>query len=337
MLSVVFVHIYGNTVVDYSDTIMAKALLILSLLSMGANAFFLITIGYNTKKQEVRKYLQKTYKTYLKPYIVAMLFVVFLFPIVHFLTFRWWPGAINETIKYLLAFVFGISGGHNTIVFGYQVYECSVVYFLLICFISTNIFNLILKTNKRIQPFIVLLFVVAGYLLCKLGFFYYCIPQGLFSVLYIYIGYLLNEYLILEKKKAKSIIAIFSIISFVYSLIYESSISFAFCKWNNFFIDNVVTLGCGLLLILLETLIEEHTKPCFIKSQIKKIGFYVPWIMCIHSVEMSCIPWYILRLNFINDKNIVLIIEYVLRIILINLCCIGIKKYKKYTYKLIKE
>ena len=293
------------------------------------NYTFLLIAGYNFEEDSLGSSLKKSFRYCIIPYLVSMVCVLVLFPIIHYSFFKWWPGALSEELKYLLAFAFGIP--KSTTVFGIQTYECSVVHFLLSLFIATNLFNLILKIkNNSLKCVSIVLCLLLSKFLYDKSFLFYCIAPGLLSVFYLSIGYLMKKYDLLGESKYKLVIIIISLIGFVYGFINNIYFNLPTGEGSNFFIGNIITLCFSIILLYIGNIMENCND--VVTKTFKTIGLYTPWIMCLHSIEMICFPWYLL-MNVNMNKYLVFVIALVLKFIWIYLGCKLIKKIVKIRFK----
>ena len=101
LIGIVLGHMFSHY-----DTARAPGLVVFSLplflLRTAINPMFLIASGFGFRPKPMGKMLKKTASELLKPYGYVTLAVAILFPLVHFLFYRWWPGAVQEGMRYLL-------------------------------------------------------------------------------------------------------------------------------------------------------------------------------------------------------------------------------------------
>lgn len=298
------------------------------LMRSAANPMFLMISGFGFKPKKVGICLKKGFSELIIPYVFVTLIVIIVFPIIHFLTFHWWPGAIHETIRYALAFLFGVPKSGKEI-FGYELYECSVVWFLLASFLAINLLNVILKVKSfSMQNILVILCVLAGYALFHIDFDYYCIPQGLMSVGYCYTGYIIKKRDVINNRNPLLLIVLAGATAFE-TLFGGFGIAYGVFKIG--FVDYLLA-GCSGAFFMISCILTSQIE-WKILEPIKQAGMYTYWIMCIHSIEMTCIPWYISMPTLIEHQVFEFILEIVVKAVIIFLGCVLLKKLTRYFYK----
>ena len=267
-------------------------LAVMRFLGNGLMPMFFIVTGFGFKVKPASVMLKKTAAELIKPYLIVMCSITVLFPCVHYLTYRWWPGAFQETIRYTLGFLIG-SAKPGKLLFGYSLYECTVVWFLLSLFTTLNLLNLILQLKKQpVQILLVALCALAGYFLYKIEFTYYCIPQGLVATSFCYTGFLAKKYKVLEKASDISrywflylVLVAVTVLQMLFG-----RFDLAYGEFKFFFLDLIAADCSGILFLLLGVYASRFNSKGL--STIKKIGIYSYWLMCIHNIEQTCIPWY---------------------------------------------
>ena len=66
---------------------------------------------------------------------------------------------------------------------------------------------------------------------------------------------------------------------------------------------------------------------------VAKIGRYTYYAMCVHSVEINCIPWYLLSEKFTHYQNVGLFLEVFLRSCILIVACKIINRITIYRRK----
>lgn len=261
----------------------------LHMLSAGVMPMFYIASGYSFKPKSSGKMAKKSFSELVKPYLFVMLAVGILFPLCHYLTFRWLPGALTESTRFVLAFALGVATSGKAFL-GYILYECSVVWFLLSMFAAFNLLNQILRIkDTKWQLVLIALCAALGFFLHHIGFIYYCIPQGLMATGYCYLGCLAKKHKVLtDGALSKWVWAVLAAAAIVQAFFGEVNIAHGTYKLGVF--DYLAAGGAGLIYLALGVKVSDLEWK--VLEPIKKIGVYTYWIICIHSVEQTCIPWY---------------------------------------------
>ena len=135
---------------------------------------------------------------------------------------------------------------------------------LLALFVALNVLNLILKVKwEWVQILLVIVCQFAGLALTAMGFTYFCISKGLMAVIYCYTGYFLKKHNFFTRVNIH-LIAVLAVISAVLVVLQMKL--------------NLMSLTCTIA-------------TCLFLDWLKQLGTYSYWIMCIHCIEINCIPW----------------------------------------------
>lgn len=301
----------------------------LGLLQSPFIPLFLIISGYGFKQKVIGKMLDKTFRELIIPYICVMIAYVVLYPLPGYIRNQDITRAVNECISYLLAFLLGLPE-RGKIVLGYTLKECTVVWFLLTLFWAFNLMNGILKIKSNAaQIALVIMSTAIGYVLIVREITYYCIPQGLIAVSYCYVGYLLKKYNLIERMPNN-----------LWLYVGWALLSLAYANWGyfnlcygNFKFFLLDYFGAGSMAVFLICL-GVYLGRCEwrILDWVKQIGVHSYWILCIHSVEMHCIPWGTMSKAMSEYQTLAFFVEIILKAIIMTICCSILKKIAKIKY-----
>lgn len=301
-----------------------------ALLSCGMPAFFIIA-GVTFRETTVKKCLKKTFGELIKPYLCVMVVFAALFPVMHYLMFKWWPGALAESTRYFLAFLLGVPMS-GKVFLGYELYSNTPVWFFLALFVGLNLLNLILKIkNDKVRFAVVVLCTVCGYFLGVYKIDYFCISQGLIALGYCYLGFLIKKYKLYANTRVHWG-SLLLLIPVVFQAIYgEFDMSKSIYKLGY---AECILVGCsGLLVVSLGFLCGR--KEWKVLDPIKNVGVYTYWILCIHSVESWCIPWYKWSEFMGREKALLAFgLDLLVTAVLLTVCCFVLKMITKLKYKL---
>lgn len=278
---------------------------------------FLIIGGYGFRKRNVSKTIKLFSKEMIKPYVYTVIATVLLHCLLHFVFFRYWPGAIKESLKVFAGMVLGLT---QTTTFGKITFFANgPVWFLLAMFWSVVIFNMLLNwSTENALPFYVFIASVVGWLLSYVKYTPWCISQGLVGIIYVYIGYYLKKNKVFSKEyniKEKFIYVIAVVLP-----------NFVLCAFGlvTEMADNVYSLGPisyienGLFgILVLYMFLRLNILHGRIAGGIRTVGKYSLYMMCVHSVEMIAIPWYKLSELFYGKPMIGFFAIYIARMIII--------------------
>lgn len=329
VLGILLGHMFSHY--DAAQTLgLVPASALLFLLQNAINPMFFIATGFGFRAKPPKKMLAKTKKELLKPYLYVTLLIALLFPLIHFGFYRWWPGAFQEALRYLLAFLLGIPKAGKTVL-GFSLYECSVMWFFLALFLAMNLLNRILSREPGPAPLLCVgACVLAGYALTLVDFDFFCLPQGLLSVGYCYLGYLLRQWGVLTDGKSRPRLCI-ALVLVTLAQLFLGKFNLAYGVFGYGLLDYAASCCAGILLLVLCVFIGQKEWKCL--DWIKQVGVYSYWIMCIHSVELVCIPWYTLPQALPDHQLLAFLLEVLLKCGILSAGCFALKKISRQIYK----
>lgn len=314
------------------DTPAMQIIALLARLGAGSSMFFLVVGGYSFKEKPVLKTLKKTARDFLVPYLWVFLAVAVLFPVVHHACFHWWPGALLEGAKYDLAFLFGIPGMYHPVIFGLETYETSVVYYLLAMFLGLNLLNLVLKVkNEAVQWILVGVSLFIGKLLYDWNINFFCINQGFVALLFCYIGYAFRKHDIFGAVQSHKWILVLLTVIWLAAFL-TNRLGFTFIHGYERFLLDVAVIACvsSLYFILAVPLGKPEWKWL---EPLKQMGVYTYWVMCIHSVDMICVPWYRWAEIMSGRPLLGFVIEFAVKMAEIAVGCYALKSLTKLKFR----
>ena len=277
MLTIIVVHMlmyYDLSIYPWSAPLYAWRTFSSSIIL----PMFVFISGYSFKPKGVGVILKKTLGEMIKPYLWVTLFFALLFPVCQYINYHNWSAVLMADLRYVLAYLLGISES-GKVVFGLELYHCSVVWFLLALFWALNFLNLILKVKwEWVQIALVLVCQFVGMWLSAIGFTYFCIAKGFLAVIYCYAGFFLKKHNFFTKVN----IHVIALLAVLCGLLIGLQIKFNLMSLT-------CTLATALFLPFCGVYISRFNPKGF--EWLKQLGTYSYWIMCIHCVEINCIPW----------------------------------------------
>lgn len=304
------------------------------IIGVGINPVFFIIRGYMFKAKPAKKMLKKSFSECIKPYVCTMIAVAVLFPAVHGIQYGFGQTSFKQAARWVLAFLFGLHdpAAKQKVIFGIEVRACWVAWFLLTMFLSSNIFNLIIQVkNTAAQVALIILSVVSGYVLSLTGFTYFCLPQGLITAGYCYAGYMLKKTNFFEKKRSVRIgVCLILLAVDIWEAAYGVC-SLAYNEYKYGLLEFVGTCCAGLLLLILSLYAGQWEWKGL--DWIKQIGIYAFWIMCVHSVELICLPWSRIVKTIPEYPLLAFAIEIVLKVLIFVVSCTVLKKISHIKYQ----
>lgn len=297
--------------------------------------FFIIS-GYGFFEKDLGAVLKKSARNLLIPYAVAMVLFCTLQPTVAILQGTELRDAIRKGLSILLAFLLGLPIP-GKMLFGIRLSHCAIVWYLLSLFWAHNIVNVILKVKHTwVQPVVVIICAALGYWLFQLDMTYYCLPHGLIATSYVYLGYIIKKYRVIQKCGAiqrRFPAWIICTLWIVVAVLYADWGEFDLCygKFTWFPGDYIGVAVLALLLLYAGIYLDQFdgaVLDCF-----RRIGVYSYWVFCIHSVEQKCLPWDKFIQLTANVPNVGFVSSLLIKVIIITVFCKIIKKVKKRNYR----
>lgn len=322
MILVVLAH----TITQYKiDSLPFLITIFYKLFFNGIIPMFFISSGYGFRKQRIGKCFVQQARLILCPYCYVTLGIAIIFPCIHYAFFKWPRGALVEMMREVLAFILGVSSSESGIKIGpYELYNCGPVWFLLTLMNSWIILNIIFQMkNEYLRVVFVLFLVIIGLVLCSFGIWFFCFQASLIATGYLYVGYILKKKSLLQKK-LPFWIYILLVIGW-YLQVNFGEVRMNDNYWKLGFLDMIMSVCSGLLLLKFALLCNRF-KGMFSQG-IRIIGRYSLWIMCVHTVESLCIPWYLFPDNFKSNPLVGFFIQFLLHGVIIFSGCYLIKKY----------
>lgn len=281
------------------------------VLSFVMPAFFIMS-GYWLKPKKAVAGIKYSAKYALKPYCyVAAAALIISF--VHRLLIH----NISEWFSlYLVPFLtVGFSGT-----------RIGAMWFVWTLFLTWVCFYCIINIKEeRTQWAIVFCIAFIGSLMCKWITLPYQILQTMIATAYVYFGYQMKKKKLLEKKL--SIYIILFMLALWCFCIYFGAMDLALFDVRLGIVDVLGSLCGAFLIIKLSVWINQFELHIF--EPIMTIGRYTLWILCLHSLEMSVVPWRIL-FRFVEQDTLVGNFVWVIcRCIFIFIGCCFLKNWPK--------
>ena len=297
MLAIIFAHtaelypLGGGSVTPFAFALFAyrEALM----------AAFFIASGYGFRKRSIHKCIEQQVKTLLKPYLYTALATTVLHAIIHHAAFGSWEAAISESGKVLGGFVLGLP--HTASYFGQEFFSCGPMWYLVALMLAWILLDVLLEVfpEQYITPAVVGV-TLLGWGTTLVWEAPFCIAQGMVSLPYLYIGYLAKKRRLFETPLSGR--AKFGLIAAALGVI----VGVALTKSTD-----CVSLGewtMGPLSILLDGAVGYGIIRLFLKWQrrvdgpishaIEWVGRRSLFIFCIHTVELTAIPWYLMAAKY---------------------------------------
>ena len=285
-------------------------------------AAFYIASGYGFRKRSIGKCISQQFKTLFKPYAYTGLATTIAHFVIHYKTFGNWNNAVYETYKVLGGFVLGLP--HTATYFGQEFFSCGPMWYLLALMIGWILLDIILN----IFPESYIKWAVLGTMLLGWGISLvweapFCIAQGMVTVPYLYIGFLAKKKRLFEKKfRPLSILGLLAAALGVALgvLLTGKTDCVSLGEWTmgpvSILLDGIVGLGFIVLFMKVQRLLDNP-----VTHLIEAVGRRSLYIFCIHTVELTAVPWYLMVQKYAAAPTKSLWLQYAVSLGSIFLLC----------------
>ena len=285
-------------------------------------AAFYIASGYGFRKRSIGKCISQQFKTLFKPYVYTGLATTAAHFIIHYKTFGNWNNAVYETYKVFGGFALGLP--HTATYFGQEFFSCGPMWYLLALMLGWIILDVILN----IFPENYIHWAVLGTMLLGWGISLvweapFCIAQGMVIVPYLYLGFWAKKKRLFEKKfKPLAVIGLLAAALGVTAgvLLTGTTDCVSLGEWTmgplSILLDGAVGLGFIVLFMKVQRLLDNP-----ITHLIEAVGRRSLYIFCIHTVELTAIPWYLMAQHYAADPMRGLWLQYAVSLVSIFVLC----------------
>lgn len=246
--------------------------------------FFFIT-GYFLKPRPFRKELALSFQRLIIPYSFTAVIICIVVFFKGLSSDSWIDEKfVQDTI---IKFLLGYRGGVTP---SWLATHVGILWFILAMFWARGIVNILIQriTSIKILCFLFILLGILGMILEKKLFVPYCIPQGLFASGYIYTGYLIRKFNLLDVVNIKLFfppLLIFWMYSWsqgTLGMVYcDAPVGYVFCL-----------LGATGALYALYTIVNQlFCSNAILWRTFRFWGRYSLIVYCIHSIEMDVCNW----------------------------------------------
>ena len=312
MLTIVFAHSAELYPVGATTTITPMTFYLFAYRESLMAAFY-IASGYGFRKRSIGKCIDQQFKTLLKPYLYTGLATTFFHFLIHYLTFGSVEGAVRETLKVFGGFALGLP--HTSLYAGQTFFSCGPMWYLLSLLIGWVLLDAILNIfPEQYINWAVLGTMLLGWGICITWEAPFCIGQGMVTVPALYVGYLAKKYKIFEQPlsprlRGGMIAAALAVAALV--LLTKSTDCVSMAEWTlgpvSILLDAVTGLGILSIVIWFQRRVEN-----VVTHAIQAIGRRSLFIFCVHTVELTAIPWYLMPQKFAAHPVLGMVLQFTL-------------------------
>ena len=276
-------------------------------------AAFFIASGYGFRKRSIGKCIQQQLRALLKPYCITAACTSLLHLLCHYMAFHYFPSSVTETLKVAGGFLLGLP--HTTTYAGQQFFSTGPMWYLLSLLIGWVLLDAILNIfPEQYINWAVLGTMLLGWGICITWEAPFCIGQGMVTVPALYVGHLAKKYKIFEQPlsprlRGGMIAAALAVAALV--LLTKSTDCVSMAEWTlgpvSILLDAVTGLGILSIVIWFQRRVEN-----VVTHAIQAIGRRSLFIFCVHTVELTAIPWYLMPQKFAAHPVLGMVLQFTL-------------------------
>lgn len=319
MIAIVFFHSVSLSSINMTARTAAYycTLPFYPLLSTMIMPMFFLISGYGFRKDSFKKSIQQQSNLILKPYLIATIGTVIL----HFLTRL----ILSHSIRTATLQTWNVLGGlllalpQNRVIHGTLFYFCGTMWYFAALFIGWILLDAIMLTvPEKYWAVAIAAAGIAGWAIGSSGLIFFCIPQGLIAVFFLYAGYLIKSRNLFQRMfffQHWHIVLIASLICIIAAVITGTVDNMANCIWG---LGPISIFSAAIIAAaVLNLALLANNKTFWGKAVLSSIGANSLYVFLLHTVEMHGIPWYLLQEKLPNAPLLADLITLVLRTIFI--------------------
>lgn len=246
--------------------------------------FFFVT-GYFLKKRPFREEIRLSTKRLIFPYIFSAICICFIAVCNDLSNYTWADGSYTQ--GKIISLLLGFRGDSSP---QWMTNNIAVLWFIPALFVARSItISLTSKIKSTaVTCMICLILGIIGIVLEKFFFVPYCIPQGLSAVAFVYVGYLIRKYNLLNLSNIKRLFP-FLLILWFYSW-NSKGMDIALCRFHSGYVFCLFgSLGAFFALYILVKKFYRKESPFW--KIIHFVGRNSLIVYCVHAIEFGNINW----------------------------------------------
>ena len=224
--------------------------------------------------------------------------------------------AVAESAKVLGGFLLGLP--HTATYFGQQFFSCGPMWYLVALMLAWVLLDVLLEIfpERYITPAVVGV-TLLGWGITLVWEAPFCIAQGMVSLPYLYIGYLAKKRRLFEtplsgRAKAGLIVSALGVVAGV--LLTQSTDCVSLGEWTmgplSILLDGAVGYGIIRLFLKWQRRVDGP-----ISHAIEWVGRRSLFIFCIHTVELTAIPWYLMAAKYADHPVQGMLLQFVFSLV----------------------
>ena len=234
-------------------------------------------------------------------------------------------------ILYAMLGGFALGLPHTAEYFGQTFFSCGPMWYLLSLMIAWVLLDLILNIfPEAYTNWAVLGTMLLGWGICITWEAPFCIGQGMVTVPTLYVGYLAKKHKIFDKplsRRLKNTLMGCAAAVAVLVLLTQSTDCVSMAQWNFGPVSILLDAGAGLGILSMVLWFQRRVDN-FVTRGIQAIGRRSLYIFCIHTVELTAIPWYLMPQKFAAHPVLGVVLQFTLSMGSVLLFCELLLRWK---------
>ena len=293
---------------------------------------FLAISGFGVRKRPIGQCIRSQAKYLLIPYLITTVITIGTHLVTRYFALHSLRSAVYETWKVALSFLLMLPRPGEF--FGLSLYTCGPNWFLVALFWAIVILDVLMNIiPPKYLSASVLAVSAVGWFIGRGKVVPFCISQGMIAVLYVYIGHIVKKKkLLLADHLDWKWYALFALSVFVCiigpMIRGDVSPNMADSTWPFGYLSVLGSSILGIAMLFLEFPLNAVQNR--VTRGLRAVGQDTLLILCIHTAEMTAIPWYLLQ-EKLQDRLILCVGGvFVLRIAIIFAALFAVKRIQRY-------
>ena len=337
MATVIFVHTAEAYSLNLGSGLSVSSFLLFIYREALMSAFY-IASGFGFRKRSVGKCVQQQLRGILPPFLYTALATAGFHLILHHYCFGSWPAAISESQKVLAGFLLGLP--HTSTYFGFSIFSCGPMWYLLTMAVGWIILDILFNAfPERYIPCAVAVTAMLGWGTCLVWELPFCLSQGMAVVPYLYIGHVAKKRRWFDQPRLPWLFPsamVCMVVAAAGAILSGTTDNMSMGEWTlgpvGIFINGVIGLWIVNLFVRLSA-IRENALTHFLEA----VGRRSLNIFCLHTVELTAVPWYLYAAQFASSPIVGLLSQYAIRCSFIALGCVLLELRKRLVSRRTKK
>lgn len=255
----------------------------------GVLAMFFMISGFGFYVRSPKKCLSIQTKVLLKPYASVALMIIAGKCAIALMKGR---SLLTTLYQSILPFLLGMNAENFDALLGEPLKSVTVMWFVMALFVGWITYNGICRLkNRTVKTALVALCVTLGWTLTAISKAWpFCLPMGMATVGYLSAGYQIKKSNMLKRKLPKYALPVMLLVIALSCCL--GNVDIGAGVWKTGPLDVAATFCIGFLLLRCYAALMELDLKHPLISVLEWVGSHSIWILSLHAIEKSLLPWY---------------------------------------------